>query len=144
VNVQEPERRWASLPPPLVQKDLHHAGHLNRQRLWLGMPVIIMAGCHRAKEGFIRSVTEHFEDPNSASANETCEHRCDKNCRSCTFGYAFGHACSNWCLNVCSQRALAHNILPGSTWTSIAVEVALSASFGRVQTFGVQDIRVHE
>jgi hypothetical protein len=140
--------RWASVPSPLVQRDLHHASHFNRQRLWFGMPVMIVSGHHRAKEGFIRSVTEHFDrlDSNSTLTNETRarEHWCSKNCKSCTLGYAFGHTCSNWCLDACSQRALARDMLPESYLSRIDVEVALSGAFGRVQTFKVQEIKVHE
>lgn len=144
MNIQEPERQWASLPPPLVQKDLHDGSYLNRQRLWHGMPVMVTAGNHKGKEGFIRSVTEHFE---STSAIETREHRCFKSCKSCILGYSFGHTCSNWCLNACSRRALVRNILPGfpeSYLSKINVEVALSVAFGRIHTFEVKEIRVHE
>lgn len=148
VNIQEPEKRWASLPPSTVQKDIHDDSRVNRQRLWHGMPVVVMAGPHKSKEGFIRSVSEYFDRPDSNKlASENREHRCYINCASCTLGYAFGHICSNRCLNICSQRALARDVFPerGELYlSSVTVEVALSAALGSVRTFKVEEIRVHE
>ena len=122
VNIQEPEKRWASLPPSTVQKDIHDGSRVNRQRLWHSMPVVVMADPTRAKEVL---------SDRSPS----------------TLGYAFGHICSNWCLNIRSQRALARDVFPecGELYlSSVTVEVALSAALGIVRTFKVDEIRVHE